>query len=145
MSEMNDIVRAKELLTDGGFTCVILKGDTVFSSHERGVKPLLGLLDSGVNYNGYYAADKVVGKAAAFLYVLLGIKALYASVISTPALEVLKSYKIDVSYETVVEMIRNRTDTGYCPMEQAVLNLSEPSKALRAIKETLRKLNGGIT
>lgn len=142
MSEKNDIVRAKEILTEGNFTCVLVKGDIAFSSYGRGVKPLLDLLDSKENYNGCYAADKVVGKAAAFLYVLLGAKALYASVISVPALELLESYEINVSYETIVEMIRNRTNTGYCPMEQATLNISEPKKALHIIKETLKKLNG---
>ena len=141
MQKSNDIVRAKEILTEGGFTCVLIKGGTVFSSRERGVKPLLSLLDSKENCKGCFAADKVVGKAAAFLYILLGAKALYASVISAPALELLKSYKIDVSYETTVEMIRNRTETGYCPMEQATLNLSEPNEALRAIRETLRRLS----
>ena len=70
------------------------------------------------------------------------MKELYASVISAPALELLKSYEIDVSFDRMVEMIRNRTNTGYCPMEQATLNRSVPKEALRAIKETLRKMNG---
>ena len=142
MQNSSDIAKAKETLAEGGFTCVLIKGDTVFSSYERGVKPLLNLLDSGENYKGSCAADKVVGKAAAFLYVLLGVKELYASVISAPALELLKSYEIDVSFDHMVEMIRNRTNTGYCPMEQATLNRSVPKEALRAIKETLRKMNG---
>ena len=139
MQNSNDIAKAKDILTGGGFTCVLLKGDAVFSSYERGVKPLLNLLDSGESYEGCCAADKVVGKAAAFLYVLLGVKELYASVISAPALELLKRYGIDVSFDRTVEMIRNRTDTGYCPMEQATLDLSDPKEALRAIKEALRK------
>ena len=129
-------------MESGGYTCVLVGGDAVYTSNLHGVKPLIQFLESGTVRPGLSAADKVVGKAAAFLYVLLGVKALYASVISSPALALLKSYEIDVSYETTVEMIRNRTDTGYCPMEQATLNLSEPEEALRAIKETLEKLSG---
>ena len=125
-----------------GYTCVLVDGDAVYTSNLRGVKPLIQFLESGTIPPGFSAADKVVGKAAAFLYVLLEVKVLYAAVISAPALELLKSYEIDVSYENMVEMIRNRTDTGYCPMEQATLNISDPKEALRAIKETLQKLNG---
>lgn len=141
MSAKTDIAKAKEILTAGGFTCVLVKGDRVLSSRERGVKPLLDRLESGEDYGDYCAADKVVGKAAAFLCVLLKIKRIHACVISIPALEVLKKYGIDVSFERSVEMIRNRTDTGYCPMEQATLNISEPQEALTAIKEALKRLN----
>ena len=129
-------------MEDGGYTCVLVGDDAVYTSNLRGVKPLIQFLERETVQPGFSAADKVVGKAAAFLYVLLEVKELYATVISAPALELLKSYGINVSYETVVEMIRNRSDTGYCPMEQATLNLSEPEEALHAIKETLQKLNG---
>ncbi|MBO5006382.1 MAG: DUF1893 domain-containing protein, partial [Clostridia bacterium] len=87
------------------------------------------------------AADKVVGKAAAFLYLFLGVKNLHALVISEHALSLLLGNGVAVSYDTLVPMIRNRTDTGFCPMEQATMNCSSPEEALAAIKETLKKLN----
>ena len=140
MSNNTDIITAKEILVSGGFTCVLVKDGDVHSCSERGVKPLLNLLDSGDSYVGYSAADKGVGKAAAFLYVLLGVSAVHACVISVPALNVLREYGIGVTFDFSVNMIRNRTDTGYCPMEQATLGISEPHEALVAVRAALEKL-----
>ena len=71
------INRAKEILVENDCTCVIIKGDFCFESKQRGVKPLLELIDAGYDVSCGVAADKVVGKAAAFLYILLGIKEIY--------------------------------------------------------------------
>ena len=67
-----DLENAKKILSDGSYTCVLCKGKDTVSSSFRGVKPLLDLLDSGKDFSGYSAADKVVGRATAFLYCLLG-------------------------------------------------------------------------
>ena len=80
-----DLARARKELTANGLTCSIRKGDTAYSSRERGVKPLLGLLDAGHRLTGYSAADRVVGNGAAFLYVLLDVRAVYAGVMSCAA------------------------------------------------------------
>ena len=47
---------------------------------------------------------------------------------------------IPVTYDTCVEAIRNRTNTGFCPMEQAVMDLSDPSLAPERIRRALEKL-----
>ena len=138
---MNDLIKAKEVLENGAFTCVLVNGDEVISFSERGVKPLLALLSQSKSLESFCSADKVVGKAAAFLYLLLGVKKLHALVISEHALALLRENGICVSYDTLVPMIRNRTDTGFCPMEQATMNCASPEEALSAIKETLKKLN----
>ena len=64
----SDLLKAKKMLHEGGYTCVLCKSDKVYTSNERGVKPLLNWLDSNINLNDFCAADKVIGKAAAFLY-----------------------------------------------------------------------------
>ncbi len=138
---MTELERAKVLLRENGYTCVICENERVISSCERGVKPLLGLLDSGTDVKGRSAADKVVGKAAAFLYVLLGVSELYADIISIPALEILNRYNIHTEYGKAVGGIRNRTNTGFCPMETAVMDIDEPYDALKAVKEKLKQLN----
>ncbi len=137
---MNDIQKAKEILEKGAFTCVLVSKEEVISFSERGVKPLLSLLNEERNMANFCAADKVVGKAAAFLYLLLGVKTIYASVISEHALALLHENGVCVSYDTLVPMIRNRTDTGFCPMESATLTCHTPHEALGKIKETLEKL-----
>ena len=136
-----DLKRAKDILLSGGYTCVICRQDQICTDTQRGVKPLIDLLDHGVRLSGFSAADKVVGKAAAMLYVMLGISALYAPVISAPAVDVLKSNGIELYYDTEVEAIRNRAGDGFCPMETLVKNINEPHIAYPAIKRKLAELN----
>lgn len=135
---MEDLIKARQLLADGNYTCVLCKGEAVRTSHHRGVRPLMELLDGDVA--GFSAADKVVGKATALLYCLLGIRALWAGVISDAALEVLEAHGIPVQWETRVSQIRNRQNTGRCPMEQATEHISDPQDAPAAIRAKLDEL-----
>ena len=134
----NDLIRARQLLNTENYTCVLYRDDTIFFDTRRGVRPLLELYRSGQDLRGFSAADKVVGKAAAFLYRLMGIKALYAGVVSTPALAVLRDIPVEFAVE--VPAIQNRTQTGLCPMETAVWDIDDPEKALPAIERTLAQL-----
>lgn len=137
---MNSLEKAKKLLAEGGYTCVLCGGDKEYTSHERGVKPLLDLLERKTELRGFSAADRVVGKAAAFLYVLLGVKEVHAGVISVPAAGVLERFHIAATWEEQVDAIVNRTKTGFCPMESAVWNVEEPEAARKAIEEKLLAL-----
>ena len=73
------IDRVKKCLIDNDIRLVIINGENIITSNKRGVKALLDLLDSKVDFSGSVVADRVVGKAAAMIYVLLGIKGIYAS------------------------------------------------------------------
>lgn len=106
----------------------------------RGVAPLLDWLDSGIDLSSYSAADKVVGNGAAFLYVLLKINEIYAGVISRSAYKTLTDNNIPVVYDTIVEVIRNRDNTGQCPIEAAVSGINDPVEALSAIRKKLAAL-----
>lgn len=141
LSALRETARAE--LRREGCTFAACSSDRTLTSTARGVAPLLRLLDESVSLAGYGIADKVVGKSAAFLYVLLDARCLHAEIISTPALALLRRYGIDTDYTTEVPMIRNRTNDGYCPMEQAVLALEDPSEALQKLRETLAVLRSG--
>ncbi len=130
---MEALNKAKALLRANGYTCVVCKGEQVAFSTERGVKPLLDWYEGGVNFTGYSVADKVVGKATAFLYLLLGIRSVYAGVISRSALKVLQREKITVEYGELVEHIVNRRGDGICPFEAAVLEIEDSTEAYAAI------------
>ena len=138
---MHDLEKARSLLEKENYTCVICRGDDVITDRRRGVRPLLELLESGKDLQGYNAADKVVGKAAAFLYCLLGVKALHAGVLSVPARDVLVSADISVEWGSLVPAIRNRAGDGFCPMETAVWDLTDPALAPDAIRAALQKLS----
>ena len=133
--------RLKALLAEENLTCVLSYGNRLIKSRERGVKPLIGFIESGKSFKGFTAADKVVGKAAALLYALMGVSSLYASVISEGALTVCKSFGISVEYGALAQNIINRRGDGFCPMEQAVADISDPQTAFNAVKEKLKNLS----
>ena len=137
---LSDSLRARNLLSEGGYTCVLCRNGQCHTDTRRGIRPLLELLDSGADLHGFSAADKVVGKAAAFLYCLMGVEHVHAPVISLPAAEVLKTHGIPVEYGLLVPAIFNRDHTGLCPMETAVRDLSDPQEALAAIRAALSRL-----
>ncbi len=132
---MEDLRRAKAILKTGGYTCVLCQGEFFFTATERGVKPLVDWLDSGMDLRGFSAADKVVGRATAFLYRLLGVKAVHALVMSTPAKEALEAGGIAAFCDKEVPGIINRRGDGPCPFEHAVLGLTDAAEALTAIRK----------
>lgn len=132
--------KARSLLETGNYTCVICSDDTVLTATERGVKPLLNWLEEGQNLQGYSAADRVVGRATAFLYCLLGVKSVYARVMSRPAAEVLAAAGIAAEAGQLVDGIINRKGTGPCPFEAAVMDIQDPEEALNAIREKMKQL-----
>jgi len=139
----NNLLKAWNLLLAGDYTCVACREETVYTTSHRGVAPLLNWLDDGTDLAGFSAADRVVGRGAAFLYCLLKVKAVHARVMSYPAAEVLKAYGIEASADTFVEGIVNRTGTGPCPFEAAVMNIRDTREALTAIRNTRRQLQKG--
>lgn len=132
-----DTQKARSILDCGEYTCVVCKGESIHTATVRGVKPLLDWLDNGPSLRGYCAADKVVGRAAAFLYCLLGVRAVYARVMSRPAAEVLTAHGICVEAELLTDGIINRKGTGPCPFEAAVMHITDPAEALRTIRAKL--------
>lgn len=131
-----------ETLLSGNHTIAVKKGDKVFTSSDRGVKPLLHLLEDEKGFlDGASVADKVIGKAAALLMVLGGIKEVHTNVISEPAVEVFEKHHIPYFYEEKVKRIINRKGDGLCPMETLCMDVEEPSEAFEKIKEWLEKHN----
>lgn len=141
--DVMNLEKAKALLEKVQASCTFVNGEDFFYSTKRGVAPLLELLDDKKSLEGYSAADKVVGKAAAYLYILLKVKCVYAGVISTHALSVFERFGVPVEYGKLSEAIRNRDNTGYCPMETAVLDIDVPAEAVTAIRAKLEELRRG--
>ncbi len=139
---MERLKTVKEILRENNYTCVISDGDEViYTSVEKGVKPLLTFYNNHPQYHSLYIGDKIIGKGAAFLLVLLSIKGLYTPIISQSALELLQKHKIEVQWDKIVPFIKNRTGDGRCPIEAAVLDEEEPIRALEKIRMKVKELN----
>ncbi|WP_195983392.1 DUF1893 domain-containing protein [Clostridium sp. D33t1_170424_F3] len=138
---MNDWENAIRRLEESAYTCVLCKGETVYTSEKRGVAPLVGWITSGVDLRGFSAADKIVGKAAALLFALAGVKRVYAPVMTETALAVFARHGIEAHCQTITKQIINRAGTGPCPMERTVSSINDPEKALKAIQQTMEQLS----
>lgn len=135
---MTDLSYAKDLLFSGKYTIVLCKNGASYTDTRRGIAPMLGFLEQGIDLAGFSVADRVVGKAAALLFVRAGISAVYAAVISEPALDVLNTNAIPCEWNKKVTYIINRTGDGPCPMEHAVRNIDDPKTAEAVLRDTLK-------
>lgn len=135
----NDTAIAKNTLIKNGYTCVLYSNGIEHHSTLRGVKPLIDFLESGKDFNGFCAADKTVGAGAAHLYVLLGVKEIWANIISEDGMNILQQNNISVYCESAVPFIINRTGDGACPIETAVKGIYCSKQALDTIKQTLNR------
>ena len=136
-----NLENAKKKLVSDNYTCVLCCGETFHTSTHRGVKPLAQWLASDTDFSQFAAADKVIGRATAFLYLLLGIKTVYAHVISRPALAVFQAHGIHAEYGELAENIINRTGDGLCPFEKVVLTIEDPQRAHAAILQKMQQLH----
>ncbi len=134
---MKDMENALRLLKEGDYTCVACKNGAVHTASQRGVRPLLNWLDEGVDLMGAAVADKVVGRGAAFLYRLLGVRAVYGAVMSVAAVKVLRGGGIEAQWGMLAEGIRNRDNTGPCPIEYSTAVTEDPEEALTIIRAEL--------
>lgn len=108
-------------LDENNYSCIIKNNDVTQSFTQRGVFDLHDLVAKKDEIlKGGYIADKIVGKGAASMMIIGGIKAVRTHVISLNALNLLKEHNVIVHYDTVVETINNRTNTGMCPVETRV-------------------------
>lgn len=121
-----------------GAALAVVNGGGELIFNERGIKTLLSL-QSG-ELAGAFVADKVVGKAAAMMLVRGGAAEVYAAIISQPALEVFKKHNTVCIFGELVPNVINRSGTGICPMEDAVLAIEDVSEAYQIL---VAKTGGG--
>lgn len=128
-----------EILHRGQHSLVISNGGDVRTFDGHGVADLYALLREDLELlDGAFLADKVVGKAAAALMVLAGVREVYADVISVPALSLLIDNAVRIRYGTAVLHIINRTGTGWCPLETRCSDCLTPQDCFSQIEEFIK-------
>lgn len=132
---MNQLQEVKTVLLQQQCQIAWKREDEIEISRQRGIKFLLESVDQ--EKRGGWIADKVVGKAAAFLIIALEVQEVFAQVISKPAADVLQEYHIPFSYQTMTDYIVNRAGDGMCPMEQKVWDAKTPAQALALLRESV--------
>lgn len=130
------------LLHSGGFSCVISNGDNIRTFTQRGVADLYDLLTQEPEFlKGALIADKVVGKGAAALMILGGIKELYTDTVSSKALELFQEWgNVKVDFAQEVPFIWNRDHTGCCPVETMCSEEKSVENILPLIRDFLERM-----
>lgn len=137
-SEMHKIVH------EGQSIAILQDGQVVFTDTAKGVMPLLKVLRAQPELlKGAVAVDKIVGKAAAMLFTLGGVKEVHTYIISTAGKEYLEKHHIPVFFQTEIAMIENRMKTGICPFEKSVMDTEDPAEAQQLLAATAARLMSG--
>ena len=114
----------------GDHSLLVYKDGNITFQDEHGIQPLLIQIKKKGLKNAI-AVDKVIGKAAALLMVYGKVKQVHTNIIAKDAIPVFEKYKVEYSYNEVVDYIQNNKKDGLCPMEQKVLNVNSPKKAYK--------------
>ena len=136
------------LLHTGGYSCTIANKGEIRTFTQRGVADIYDLLTQEPEFlKGASIADKVVGKGAAALMILGGIKELYTDIISTKALELLQKSDIKVGFTEKVPFIWYEVRSIYlvcavdrCPVETMCSEVESAEEILPLIRDFLEKI-----
>lgn len=123
-------------------SCIIYNNGTTRTFHNRGVKDLHQLLTSEREVLcGALIADKVVGKGAAALMIVGGVKWVYTDVISAAAKELFDQSEVTVEFGELVPNIINRAGTDICPVEKLCQNCNSAEECLPLIDEFITEMS----
>lgn len=129
------------LLHTRGYSCVIANEGKIRTFTQRGVADLYDLLTREPEFlKGALIADKVVGKGAAALMILGGIKELYTDVVSSNAMDLFQTSDVKVDFVQEVPFIWNRDHTGWCPVETMCSEEESAEAILQLIRGFLERI-----
>lgn len=116
---MTKLEELKEILHEKKASLVVCyeNGDIKEYYQDR-IKDINNILKEDENaLKGAVIADKVIGKVASSILTVAGVKEIYADVMSKYAILVLEENNVKYEYLEEVDFIRNKDNTGMCPME----------------------------
>ena len=116
---MTNLECVKEKLYETNASLIVLYADgkikEYYQNRIKDIKEIL--IENKFALKNAVIADKVIGKVAASILTLAGVKEIYADVMSKYAISVLEVNNIKYEYKNLVDYIQNNDKTGMCPME----------------------------
>lgn len=127
-----------EILRREKCSLVVKNHDIVTTYSKPGVRDLEYLLDHDPEMlHGATIADKVIGKAAAAMVVVGGVKELYAEVMSKRAIPFLEEAGIAYTYGTLVDTIKEEGDR--CQLEKITAPATTPEETVALLRAHFEK------
>lgn len=123
-------------------TLAVLRGDRiVFQSEHDGIRDALMLHDEHPELlRGAVIVDRIIGRAAATLFADGGAAAVYGRVMTRDAMHVLEEKGTQARANTLTDRIINRAGTDICPMEKAILGVTDPMEAIERLRDAVSRL-----
>lgn len=140
-----NLSQLKQIQNSAGYTlcCAFPPSSHVhlYLSHAHGIAPILSALRKHPTYfQDGIVVDAVIGKAAAMLFIRSQVQYVHARVMSEAAKQILEAYQIPYSYDLLTPLIRNRQNSGQCPMEETVKDLVDLEEAYEALQLKVKQL-----
>ncbi|MBR6065860.1 MAG: DUF1893 domain-containing protein [Paludibacteraceae bacterium] len=127
-----------EMLNRQGLSLLVFNHDSLTTHSNRGIRDLLLLItEQPERLHGAVVADKVIGKSAAAIMIVGGVKEVHTNLICTPARELFETNGVRVFATEEVPMILNRDRSGMCPMDTRIANIE-------SIEECVAILQAGL-
>ena len=126
-------------LTESDYLLVIVKDREIkYRSKDKGIRAIVGLLNNKPELlQEAVVADKVIGRAVAMICDYAQVKFCYGSIISKSAIEILQKADLSYQFKKKVEEIRNKNDTGLCPVEKLTLKTDNSAEGIKMINDFL--------
>ena len=136
---MDYLKLARETMYNENQKIVIVNNNQiVYKNDGYGIKPLYcAFMNIKDQMKDASCADRVIGKAAAWIYKEAEIKELYCDVITTRAKNLLLDSGIEVVFEEEIDFVENRDRTGMCPVETLAKDEMDFDNLLKNIEKFL--------
>ncbi|MCK4439006.1 DUF1893 domain-containing protein [Candidatus Bathyarchaeota archaeon] len=132
----------EELDKTGNSLMIYKDGRLIFQSATKGIRPHLEAIEMhGETLRGTLMVDKIIGRAAALLILYSEAAEAHAQVLSQLGKQVLDQHGLSTMYEELVDHIKMKDGSIYCPFERMVQGISDPDEAYTAIVEKMNSLN----
>lgn len=123
-----------------GHSIALCRNGEVITDDGRGISPMMKFIAQGRDLSGYSAADLIVGKAAAMLFIRAGIVSVHGVTMSRAGKEYLESHGITCTCDVLTEKIIDRSGKDICPMEKTVADISDAEAGYAALKKRIEEM-----
>lgn len=132
----------QKIISSGEYTFILEKNnENIKMISGMGVKPFMQVIgEDSTLITGANVYDKVIGKAAAMLCVKYGAVEVYGECMSVSGFDFLTAHGITATYGQLVPFISNRTGDGMCPLENSVIDITDPAEGEDKIRATIKIL-----